>query len=346
VKPNNFVAGFEPPAYLRELYDCRLCEWRCSVNRLEGGKGVCGVGIPVVASSMLHPAPPASYDAFLVGCNFSCLSCQNWMVANYPFTKVSSVEGYYSPQDWAAKAVKALNSFEAGLIGADRLFFTGGEPTCSLPWVEEVVRQAKKIDKNIKINFDTNGFLTKESLKKVLGFVTSITYDLKAYNNDVHQALTGAPVEPVLRNAEQIARYAKEKLWEFRILVIPGVHESEVGDLCEFVAGLDPGLPVAFLAFRPNFVLENHPGATRKLMERCLEIARRKGLENVAWSGLPDIPPGPGFNPKDLAGKGEEVLMGYAKKAGCTQRTRLCGACASRLAGGCKLRKHIPRRTT
>ena len=136
----------------------------------------------------------------------------------------------------------------------------------------------------LKVNFDTNGYLTHASLIKVLKYATSITYDIKAFNDEVHLALTGASSKPVLRNAEYIGRFAKEKLWEFRILVIPEINETKIKPLCSFIADIDVDLPVCFLAFRPNYVLEHHPGAPAELMEYCVAIAQQSGLKNVKWS--------------------------------------------------------------
>ncbi len=63
--------------YLEDLRQCELCEHRCKVNRLVGETGICGRTLPVVASAMLHPAPPESYTVVLAGCNLKCLNCQN-----------------------------------------------------------------------------------------------------------------------------------------------------------------------------------------------------------------------------------------------------------------------------
>lgn len=328
----------ELSGYLKELERCRLCEWECDVNRLEGETGVCEIGIPQVGHSSLHPAPPASYDAFMVGCNFRCLSCQNWTLAHYPKSPRGEVEGYYTPKDWATMGVKSLKNISAHMIGADRLFFTGGEPTCSLPWVEDVVKEARRVDSRVKVNYDTNGFMTKDSLKRVLDFADSITYDIKAYNDKTFKALTGAYVEPVLRNAEIVARQAKEKLWEFRLLIIPGIHEEEVEDVCNFIAGIDETLPVAFLAFRPNFVMEEYHGAPLELMEFCVEIAGRYGLENAEWSGRP------GIKGEMFEETGSDLAMRFATEVGCVSNPRKCGDCGN--MHDCKVKEHVASRLT
>jgi pyruvate formate lyase activating enzyme len=323
----------------RDLENCRLCAWECGADRLAGEAGVCGLTVPLVAHSSLHPAPPASYDAFMAGCNLRCLSCQNWRIANYPQSPAAEVEGYCPPKVWAKTGVGELRSPQARLMGADRLFFTGGEPTPSLPWVEAVVKEARSIDPAVKVNYDTNGFLTPDSLLRVLDFTTSITYDIKAVREETFSALTGGFVEPVLRNAEEIGRRAKDKLWEFRVLAIEGVHaEEEIQEVCEFVASIDPSLPVSFLAFRPNFVMESARGSSWRFMEGCVEMGAKAGLERVSWSGLPDVP--------RLPSAASELMdpSRLAVDAGCAMSVRVCGDCA--VAHECPVKSYVARRST
>lgn len=310
-----------------ELKGCELCEWRCGVDRLSGEYGVCRIGKPLVASSTLHPAPPQSYTVFLAGCNFKCLNCQNWTIAHYPDSKKMIVRGFVEPEKLAERAYKALNSAEADMISADRIFFSGGSPTPSLPYVEKVVEETRKLGE-VKVNYDTNGFMTVDSLFRILEFTNSITFDLKAYHDEVHRSLTGAPVDPVLRNARIVAEKAKDKLWEFRVPLIPEINESEVRLLAEFISELDPELPLNFLAFRPNFVLENHLGATRELMEWAVREAEKAGLENVGWSGRVGLS---GEIRKaeatEYERKGARLAGGIAKETGCDFHPRDCGDC-------------------
>jgi pyruvate formate lyase activating enzyme len=230
-------------------------------------------------------------------------------------------------------------------MGADRIFFSGGEPTIHLPYIERVVAEARMLSPDVKVNFDTNGYLTRESLQRVLAFTTSITYDIKAYSDEVHLALTGASSDPVLRNAETIGRHAGDKLWEYRILVIPKITSDEIKPLCRFIADIDPDLPVCFLAFRPNYVLEHHPGATADLMARCVTIARECGLKHAYWSGQTGIPGTMGSLPKGSAGAyqtaGGRLAGAYAHAGGCRNRERNCAACDFHQA--CPLKGYVPR---
>lgn len=323
--------------YLSELENCTLCEWRCGVNRLESEMGVCKLGKPEVASKTLHPAPPQSFTVFLDGCNFKCLGCQNWEIANFPDSGASVLKDI-GPKELAEEAVRAINSPQGQRIGADRIFFSGGSPTPSLPLIEKVVEEADKIG-NVRVNYDTNGFLTPSSLERVIDIADSITYDIKAFREEVHRALTGAPVEPVLRNAERISKENRDKLWEFRILVIPNINESEIEPISEFLADIDRDLPVKFLAFRPNFALEDHPGASEELMEKAVETARQAGLENVGWSGRTDISGNiTGRISEKYETKGGKTAGGIAEEIGCITHPRDCGACDIRK--NCPVKKY------
>jgi pyruvate formate lyase activating enzyme len=276
------------PSLEKDLKECILCEHRCGVNRLAGELGVCRMAGPVVASRCLHPAPPESYTVFMAGCNFKCLNCQNWSISQYP-DNGQSMEGLLEPEFLAKESIRHLESSFGRIMKADRIFFSGGEATVHLPYIEQVVAHASKKRSRVKVNFDTNGFMTPESLDRVLAFTTSITFDLKAIIDEVHRALTGAPVDPVLRNATILAQRAPEKIWEFRIPVIPGINEVDISMMSHFLADLGPDLPVCFLTSRPNFVLEHHPGPDRELMDGCVSLARQAGLTNVSWAGTVGI---------------------------------------------------------
>ena len=337
----------KPEDYLSLLTHCTLCEHRCGVDRLVGQTGVCRMTLPAVASSTLHPAPPESYTVFLVGCNYKCLNCQNWSIAQQP-DNVYPHGQFVPPRELASKCVARLESPAAKLMGADRIFFSGGEPTIHLPYVEKVVTEARKLSPDLKVNFDTNGYLTRQSLSKVLEFTTSITFDIKAFSDEVHQALTGASSAPVLRNAAYIGRYAKEKLWEFRILVIPEINEGEIEPLCRFIADIDVYLPVCFLAFRPNYVLEHRAGATAELMDRCVDIAAINGLKRAYWAGQTGIPGSKshphnqGISAYQLAGARAAGAHAYA--AGCQTHPRSCGVCAFHQS--CAVKVYVPLKNT
>lgn len=330
----------------KDLRECRLCEHACGADRVKGELGVCRMAGPVVASRTLHPAPPESYTVFTAGCNFKCLNCQNWSISQFP-DNGSLVDGYADPKYLAAESVRHLESSAGRRMRADRIFFSGGEPTIHLPYIEHVAAAARSLRPGCRVNFDTNGFMTEKSLMRILSMTTSITFDLKAFEDETHRAITGAPAAPVLRNAEIVATQAPDKLWEFRIVVIPRINEDEIGALCRFLAGLSGDLPVCFLAFRPNFVLDGHPGASMELMSACLETAREAGLKKASLAGLTGI--SGRFGPvresvlKAYEGEGARLAASYAESLGCRTHPRDCASCTS--SQRCPLKQYIPQRS-
>jgi pyruvate formate lyase activating enzyme len=257
------------------------------------------------------------------------------------------VDGYVEPRSLALECVRSLESSVGSMMGADRVFFSGGEPTIQLPYIEGIVQEARRLRPAMKVNFDTNGFMTEESLGRVLDLTTSITFDLKAFHDDTMRALTGAAVEPVLRNAEIVAKKARDKLWEFRIVVVPEINEEDIEPLCRFIARMRMDLPVCFLAFRPNYVLEEHRGATRELMRRCLGQAREAGLTNVTTAGFTGIGGREGLTSAEVESayqrRGARIAGSYAHSKGCCTHPRDCGKCPSSQA--CPLKSYIPRRS-
>lgn len=325
----------------KDLRECLLCEHRCGVDRLSGkSSGVCHMGGPVTASRTLHPAPPESYTIFLAGCNFKCLHCQNWNISQFPDNN-ALIDGYLDPDSLASESITQMESYYGRSMGADRIFFSGGEPTIHLPYIEKIMESARKLKPSCLVNFDTNGFMTENSLARILTIADSITFDLKAYNDETHMALTGAPVSSVLRNAEIIARKAPEKIWEFRIVVIPNINEEDIAPICGFLARISLDLPVCFLAFRPNFVLEGLPGASRELMKQCLETAQAAGLKNVSTAGLTDIH---GWIPDEYySKKNVDLAASFAASQGCRSNPRDCRTCQYRTE--CLIKRYIPGRS-
>ncbi len=333
-----------------ELEHCELCEWRCGVNRNAGERGVCNIGTPLVASCQLHPAPPQSYTIFLAGCNFRCLNCQNFSIAHYP-DQHDFLRGWIEPKKLAQEALEKMDSSFGRLIAADYIFFSGGEPTPSLPYIIDIIKEARKLRPNIKINYDTNGYLTKESLNKIAQLTTTFTYDIKAFHQETFSALTGANVEPILRNAEFLIKKWRKKIWEIRILAIPTIiNREEIKALAEFLSQFDVTVPICFLAFRPNFVLDDHSGATANYLQDLVAVSKNAGLEKVSWAGHTGIPgtiiklPRENVKLQSFRLKHARIAAFYALTHGCRTILRNCKKC--RHTQVCNLKKYSPKRIT
>lgn len=301
-----------------------MCEWNCKINRLNGEKGVCRVGIPEIAYTSLAYVLK-SYSVTLLGCSFRCMYCNAYRISQYPDAGWI-YRGYEKPEDIAKEAFMALNTSFAKNIGAYRLSFTGGEPSIHTPYIEEVVAKIKDMAPEMEVGVATNGFPTSKTLKRLINISSFINFEIKAFDGKLHEALTGAPVEPVLRNATFLAEKYPEKIRVFRTVVIPGITDTQIPKIASFIKNIDPSIPYRLIGFRPNFMLYYHPGPKKGLMEKLTESCKKIGLKNVDFSGYY---PTKAFGEVDYRKEDELKLAGkYLKLAGCPTSPRNCGLCA------------------
>ncbi len=298
---------------MKDFKNCNLCEWRCGVNRLEGERGLCRVGLPEIAYTSLAYLLK-SYSITFLGCSFRCMYCNAYRISQYPDAGWI-YRGYVDPKKLAEEAIDQLESPLATKINAYRISFTGGEPSIHTPYIEKVVDEARKLQPNLEVGIATNGFSTMKTLRKLLEFVDFINFEIKAFNGKVHQDLTGAPVEPVLRNASYLAKSFPKKVRVFRTVVIPGVTDSEPPMIAEFLHEINEDVHYRLIGFRPNFVLYYQRGPDKSLMDKLVEECKRTGLKNVDYSG---------YYPLKVRGLGY-----YIGKLGCPT-PRNCGGCEFR----------------
>lgn len=308
--------------YLKELKDCQLCPWKCRVNRLEGEKGVCRMELPEVAYTGLTPVLQ-SYSVTLLGCSFRCIYCNAYRISQYPESGWK-YRGYVEPGDLVCEALEQFETSLARGLGVKRISFTGGEPSLHTPYLEEVVRLMREQLPNLEVGLATNGFCTTDTMKRLVEMSFYINFEIKAFDNVLHQSITGAPVEPVVRNAEWLTRNSPEKIRVFRTVVIPGINHEEIPKIARFLQSIDPDIHYRLVGFRPHFMLYYHPAPSRVFMQKLVKECRHQGLRNVDYSGYY-----PGSNPiLDTSLKnGLKNAYNTLNQAGCYQHPRNCGFC-------------------
>lgn len=113
-----------------------------------------------------------------------------------------------------------------------------------------------------------------------------IKFDLKAWNEPIHIALTGVSNRRTLENFERVASRIKERpevpLLVASTLLVPGyVDVEEVRKIARFIAHLSPNIPYSLLAFHPDFLMDDLPTTSWEHMRRCYEAAKEVGLTTV-----------------------------------------------------------------
>jgi pyruvate formate lyase activating enzyme len=211
---------------------------------------------------------------FYASCTLNCLFCQNWHFRQISPTRQRGIS--------AEALADAANS---------RTFcvcFFGGDPASQVPhalaagqrlagqgvavcWETAGTSNAKLLDRAVQLSLETGG---------------CIKFDLKAHDEELHVALTGASNRRTLENFARTARRFGERpdppLVVASSLLVPGyVDAAEVGSIARFIAELNPDIPYALLGFGPNFYMPELPATSVRHAEAAEAAARAAGLTNV-----------------------------------------------------------------
>jgi pyruvate formate lyase activating enzyme len=189
--------------------------------------------------------PGNRYVVFLQGCNFSCTACHNphTIPRSTPRARVVTV-----PEVLAD--VRRLRRFLAGVT------VSGGEATLQPEFVRELFATLRSdADLSGLTTFvDTNGSAPLEVWDRLLPVTDGAMIDLKAYDEDVHRYLTGESNASVLASIRHVA--AAGKLYEVRLLLVPGINDSadQLARTAGWLLGVDPAVRVKVIGFRRHGV--------------------------------------------------------------------------------------------
>lgn len=260
------------------LEQCHFCERRCGVNRAAGEHGFCGLGAEArLSSEFIHIGEEAclvpSHTIFFIGCTFYCIFCQNWTISR-------QIE----------KGIPVTGKELAGMVKKRRILeksrnvnLVGGEPT---PNLHVILEMLKHLDVNIPVVWNSNMYMTAETMELLDGCVDVYLADFK-YGND-RCALKLSKVrnywEVVTRN-HLLAREHAELL--IRHLVMPNHVECCTKRVLEWISSnLGNDVRVNIMAqYRPEFQAHKEPSISRRVnsseMERAYQIAAEVGLTNL-----------------------------------------------------------------
>jgi pyruvate formate lyase activating enzyme len=146
------------------------------------------------------------------GCNMRCDFCQNWHISQ------KTDESFSPDTDPDKIVIEAVSSWKnTGLA------FTYNEPVIWFEFMRDTAIRIK--EKGLYTVMVSNGFVNRDPLNEILGFIDAFNIDLKAFNESFYKKLTGADLEPVKNSLKQIAKAGKHL--EVTTLIIPGRNDSE-----------------------------------------------------------------------------------------------------------------------
>jgi len=242
---------------------------------------VCPAGTGVGYPKWAYRAGPeygfANLAVFYQACSFNCLGCQNWHF-----------------REAAGRTETMTPVALAGQVDARTacICYFGGDPSPQIPHsvATSVLARRRTRDRILRICWETNGTMHPRWLRKAMALALAsggcIKFDLKAWDDGIHRALTGFSNRWTLENFRLAAELARSRPTPPALvastLLVPGyVDASEVGGLARFIFGLNPDIPYSLLAFHPQFYLHDLPVTSRQHAEEALAAAKAAGLTRV-----------------------------------------------------------------
>lgn len=210
-------------------------------------------------------------------CSFHCLYCQNWHF------RFQTLENKFEPVE---NLVRAVNRKTACIC------YFGGDPSPQMPYLLNASRMARDLnaDRILRFCWETNGSMSKSLLKDTaeLTLVSGgcLKFDLKAWDETLHIALTGVSNSQTLENFQWLSKLIPSRpeppFLIASTLMVPGyIDGQEIGRIATFIKSLNPEIPYSLLAFTPQYKMKDLPATSRRQAKECLDAARQAGLQRV-----------------------------------------------------------------
>ena len=266
---------------------CNVCFRHCNIE--EGGLGFCGGRtcqdgmvvaanygrVTLLALDPIEKKPLARfYPGSLIlsvgsyGCNLRCPFCQNhsisWSEEAMGFAKRAE---RVSPEELAQTA--------EGLRGRGNLgvAFTYNEPLIGYEFVRDAAKLVHEAGmKNVMV---TNGTASLEVLEELLPYIDAMNIDLKGFTDCYYKDVLGGDFDMVKAFIRTAAAGCHVEL---TTLIVPGENDTpqEMQNLSEWVAGINPDIPLHISRFFPQFHMRDREATDVPHIYRLAELARKQ----------------------------------------------------------------------
>lgn len=252
---------------------------------------------------------------FLQGCNFHCLYCHNpytinecihcgicvehcpekalvqddvevrWIeercvdcdtcIAVCPHFSSPKIKLMTTEEVW--QVIKPSQQFISGIS------ISGGEPSLQVPFLVEFFKIVHS-QSELTTLMETNGFVEIESVKPLLSDLDLVQVDLKVFDNDMHLALTGSPVQSVKDTIRFFAETGK--LHAVQQVIVANYTDSveNMAATAGFLAGINPMIQLQLVKFRPHGTIgeaKKWLSPTDETMNSLSSVAKAHGVVNV-----------------------------------------------------------------
>ena len=250
---------------------CDLCPRGCKTERNGESFGYCGVGdLPKVARIAPHfdeePIISGTCGAgtiFFCGCNLRCVYCQNYSISSQDI-------GVYITAYQLSEEYRRLEA-----MGVHNIEFV--TPT---HYIDAILNSFEYYKPNIPIVYNSSGYDSVKSLKRLDGIVDIYLPDFKYSDNALAKRLSSCPdyVETAISAINEMIRQTGDMNVEnglmkrgviIRHLVLPSHTKNSVGVLELIRENFGTDIPVSLMSqYFPAGKAEDYPDLNRRITSR------------------------------------------------------------------------------
>ncbi len=255
---------------------CTLCPRQCGIDRAEG-KGFCGLGEDMLIARIaphLWEEPPISGTrgtgaVFFSGCTLRCAYCQNGDISHRnqgrPFTPSALAESLRRLEDAGMQTISFITA---------------------TPFVPRILDTLEIYRPNLPIVWNTSGYESVETLRRLEGAVDVYLPDLKHYSRRMGALCAKAPdyFEAAAAAIREMVRQTGAPVYQedgimlrgtlIRHLILPSLTGESMKLLTWIRDELPPDVPVSLMR---QYIPCNNvsiPGLTRRVTDAEYERVR------------------------------------------------------------------------
>ncbi len=267
--------------------NCEICPRKCNVDRIKT-LGYCKAKEKIkIGKVMLHKfeepiisAGKGSGAIFFSGCNLKCVFCQNYKLSHYN-------KGRFISTKQLANIFKRLEKKGANNINLVT-------PT---HYTNQIIEALKIYKPNIPIVWNSSGYESKDTIKKLKNYVDIFLVDLKYSSNELakkysfaNNYVENAQASITEMRAQQPKDVIENGLMKagviVRVLVLPNETKDAMNSLKFISSNLGKNTIVSIMSqYTPMFKAAEYPEINRKITpleyKRVINCAIDLGLTNA-----------------------------------------------------------------
>lgn len=232
---------------------------------------------PIEKKPFFHYMPDSlTYSISAMGCNFSCLNCQNWQISQ--LNKIERLDEQFPGKNINPKKIIDLARKEKCLS----ISYTYTEPTVFLETALPIMKLGSK--NGLKNLWVSNGFMSRSCLDLIIPYLDAINIDLKFFSETKYKKIANASLKPILDNLKYLK--SKKIFIEITTLLIPGETNTnkQLEKIAKFIyTNIGKNTPWHISAFSPeiSYKLLSKKASSMEELEVAYQIGKNAGLEFV-----------------------------------------------------------------